>query len=368
MGRPRKTASQFAPAQATICDDYEDEIGLTADLTSASDDPNADHSSSLGRLSNGTTTGPTSITSSSITSAPTTRQATVGIWDSGPVGRVDAALIGQPSSISPETFWRNPLHPFQVNDAAIPNASGSGMADHGYIAVLTALARLEQSVAAGPPTPSVELVLRTERDFRVLKHRIFTCRDYATYDEEPTFLSVKPPALLTLSLLAERVVSMLEGKFRATVSTMSARLMDPDVPTQEHELTQTPSFLTSSNEQAAATGRRLGRSFRGFLDQPCVFPVPGGKAEIRFGVHKLGMPATARAIKAVLQVRLRKMLAALLDMQGELERQDQTQVDVAHGLLDWGDSDALLRGTASNLVQNLIRRLEGLQGAMVLMG
>jgi hypothetical protein len=263
---------------------------------------------------------------------------------------------------------RNPFHHFQVSDAAVPNASGSGTADHGYIAVLTALASLEQSVAAGPPTPSVELVLRAERDFRVLKHRIFTCRDCASYGEGPTFLSAKPPALLTLSLLAERVVSMLEGKFRATVSTMSARLMDPDVPAQEHELTWTASFLTSGNQQAAATARRLERSFRGFLDQPCVFPVPGGKAEVRFGVHELGMPATARAIKAILQVRLRKMLAALLDMQGELQRQGRTQVDVAHGLLDWGNSDALLRGTASDFVQNLMRRLEGLQGAMVLMG
>jgi hypothetical protein len=62
------------------------------------------------------------------------------------------------------------------------------------------------------------------------------------------------------------------------------------------------------------------------------------------------------------------MLAALLDMQGELQRQGRTQVDVAHGPLDWGNSDALLRGTASDFVQNLMRRLESLQGAMVLMG
>ena len=355
--------SQFAPSQETVRDDYVDEVGLTADLTSASGDPSVDSSSFFRDRSSRTTAGLSSITSTSSTgwNAPTTGQATVGV-DSRPVGHVDAALghdgqvihpfkgLGQPSSNSPETLWRNPLHPFQVSDAAVPNAPGSGMADQGYIAVLTALASLEQSVAAGLPTPSVELVLRAERDFRLLKHRIFTCREHASYGEGPSFLPANPRAVLTLSLLAERVVSMLEGKFNATVSAISARAMDPNFSAHDHE------------------ARRLERCFRGFLDQPCVFPVPGGKAEIRFGVHELGMPATARAIKAILQVRFRKMLAALLDMQGELERQGRTQVDVGRGILDWGDSDALLRGTASDLVQNLIRRLKGLQGALVLMG
>lgn len=44
------------------------------------------------------------------------------------------------------------------------------------------------------------------------------------------------------------------------------------------------------------------------------------------------------------------------------------QVDVAYGLLDWGNSDVISRETAANLVENLIRRLEGLQGAMILVG
>lgn len=144
---------------------------------------------------------------------------------------------------------------------------------------------------------------------------------------------------------------MLESIFSAAITTMTSRPIAPIVSPEENELM-----------------RRWERSFRGFMGQPCVLPVPGGDVNIQFGLYGLNMLATARAIKAVLQLRLRKMRKALLQMQLELRRQSQTEVDIAKGVLDWGNSDASLRASACDLVQSLTKRLESLQGAMMLMG
>ena len=369
MGRPRKTGNQPPPGQHTAYDDCDDDLGATTDPNSGSGHLN--RSGDVSSVSRGSATTTTTITTPSSVDDSTTRQAAVDVWDTG---RIDPVVTQtMPASRTPNTFtqtllnplepsWLNPLPTPQTNDETLLTASS---VDHEYITILNTLATLEQSVSMGPPTPSVELVFKAERDFRTLKDRIFANHD------PPIRTSRNPRALLTLSLLSERVVSILEGKFRSTISTVSSRTMGSDGPgtLQDYELPWIASFATGEQQAAVATTtRRVERSFRGFIDQPCVFPVPGGKSAIRFGTHELSMPATARAIKAILQIRLRKMVAALLDMQAELARQDRAQVDYAHGLLDRGGSDAILRATAADVVQNLVERLQGLQGAMVLVG
>ncbi|KAF5865366.1 hypothetical protein ETB97_004177 [Aspergillus alliaceus] len=72
-----------------------------------------------------------------------------------------------------------------------------------------------------------------------------------------------PPSagMLSFTLLAERVVGMLEETFRFAA-----------------EAATTPSPVESPLGQAlpATRARRLERLFRGLLALPCVFPIPAG--------------------------------------------------------------------------------------------
>lgn len=380
MGRPKKKCNQLAPAYATACDDYDDGFRPTTSFTpgsglnKSSNDVSVSHSSM-------STADATTISTSSNASDPTTRQVTDDIWDIGRAAGIDTApsqAVHAPHSLggTPQTP-SNPFEPARMNPLQAPQAddtiaSNVSLVDQGYIAVLTALATIERSVATEPLNPSIELVFQAEKDFRTLKDRIILGVDNASHSESSTFRPANSRTILMLSLLSERVVSVLEIIFRATLSTMSARTVEPDIAgqVQDHELPWTASFGTGVNQQmnVDSATRRLGRSFRSFIDQPCVFPVPGGKSKMQFGTHELAMPATARAIKAILHVRLQKMMAALLDLRNEMQRLSQLQVDVAHGQIYVGSSDATLRNTVADLLQNLIRRLEGLQGAMVLVG
>lgn len=268
MGRPKKTSNQLDRSQETTYENCNDGLGPRTDFLSGSDGPSVSSSNIAVSRSSGTTTNATTITTPSSAGNPTTRQITLETWDSGRSGRIDAGL--NPAVHSPNSFaqtlsnpfepsWINPLHAFQANDTTASNAS---LVDHDYIAVLTALAALEHSVATGPPTPSVELAFRAESDFRALKDRIVVRCNHASHGDPPVFPPANSRALLMLSLLSERVVSILEGKFRSTISTMSAQTIDPDVSgqAQDHELPGIASFIGPGNQETAVVRSPAGYS------------------------------------------------------------------------------------------------------------
>ncbi|RYP18868.1 hypothetical protein DL765_003656 [Monosporascus sp. GIB2] len=138
---------------------------------------------------------------------------------------------------------------------------------------------------------------------------------------------------------------MLEETFRLAAGTASTMTMNP-LPT--------------------TTERRLERSFRGLLDQPCVFPIPAGSLDVRVGDYVVDGPVKARAVKGILQLRIRKLLGALEGMRRVPRRCDGG--DSPRGLLDWGGSAAVLDDAAGLLVEDLIRRMDALQGGVASMG
>ncbi|KAL7623516.1 hypothetical protein AAE478_007199 [Parahypoxylon ruwenzoriense] len=219
-----------------------------------------------------------------------------------------------------------------------------------YTAILARTAKLERSLVTAPRAPPIDLVLEAERDLRLLKQRLFSCGGHSHNGRD--CLASDRPVLLSLSLLAERVVTMLEETFRfaaATATATSAAIQD-----------------SSGNPLPTAMARRLERSFRGLLDQPCVFPIPAGNLDIRIGNYVVDGPVKARSVKGILQMRIRKLLGALDGIRRTPRR--NTRRDSLGGPLDWGGSSAVLDDAAGLLVQDLIRRMEALQGGMALMG
>lgn len=234
-------------------------------------------------------------------------------------------------------------------DGPIAQVSRDHMPDC-YTAILTRTTKLEQALVTAPRAPPIDLVLEAERDLQVLKQRLFSCIGHGHNGRD--CLASDRPVLLSLSLLAERVVTMLEETFRfaaATATATSGAMQDP-----------------SGNPLPATMVRRLERSFRGLLDQPCVFPIPAGNLDIRVGNYVVDGPVKARAVKGILQLRIRKMLGMLEGMKRAPKRNDRR--DSLGGPLDWGGSTAVLEDSAGLLVQDLIRRMEALQGGMALMG
>ncbi|RYP74943.1 hypothetical protein DL771_002727 [Monosporascus sp. 5C6A] len=96
-----------------------------------------------------------------------------------------------------------------------------------YVAILTRTTRLEQSMVAAPHAPPIDLVLEAERDLRALKQRLFACVGHAHNGRD--CLASDRPVLLSLSLLAERVVTMLEQTFRLAAGTASTMTMNPTI-------------------------------------------------------------------------------------------------------------------------------------------
>ncbi|KAI1389348.1 uncharacterized protein F4822DRAFT_198186 [Hypoxylon trugodes] len=321
MGRPRK-AGQAAPIIAGL-----DENSVTSE-TSAS------------------------ITQSSNLSDSRQERAHTNLSDtlSQPTDYVSPAdgRSGQQRHVlepwSSETNLRN-THKF-VSESITGGVSNS---TDCYTAIITRTAKLEQSLIDAPRPPPIDLVLEAERDLRTLMQCVSTCNGHE-YNGRQCLVSDRP-VLLSLSLLTERIVTMLEETFRfaaATANTENGSIQDPC-----RDLVST-----------VAT-RRIERAFRGLLDQPCVFPIPAGNLDLRVGNYVVDKPVKARAIKGILQVRMRKLLRTLEDMKTIPRAEDRR--DSLIGPLNWGNSASVIEDAAQRIVQDLIRRMEALEGGMALM-
>ncbi|KAI1463927.1 uncharacterized protein F4812DRAFT_227459 [Daldinia caldariorum] len=219
-----------------------------------------------------------------------------------------------------------------------------------YTAILMRIAKLEQALNVAPCPPPIDLALEAERDFRALKQCLFSCTGHANRGR--SCLASDRPVLLSLSILVERVIAMLEENFRFAASGSNpARGMIQD---------------PCSTPLQGTMARRLERSFRSILDQPCIFPIPSANLHIRIGDFIVENAVKARCVVPILRLRIQKIQTTLREM--ERVRQGSDQRDSLCGPLDWGDSAAVLGDAARLLIQDLLRRMESLQGGMGWLG
>ncbi|KAI0377298.1 hypothetical protein F5Y04DRAFT_264777 [Hypomontagnella monticulosa] len=252
-----------------------------------------------------------------------------------------------PGTFTPEPCSRSTLQAF---GEGLPRPISLGSTPDCYTSILTRTVSLEQSLLTAPRAPPIDLMFEAERDVWLLKQRLFSCTGH-TYNGRECLASDRP-VLLSLAMLAERVVTMLEETFRfaaARATATTALLQDP-----------------CGNPLPGPMARRLERSFRGLLEMPCVFPIQSGDLAIRVDDFVVDKTVKSRAVKSILQLRIRKLRSTLEEMRNVPQRSDRK--DSLSGPLDWGGSEGVLDDAARLLVDDLIRRMEALQGGMALMG
>ncbi|KAI1187054.1 hypothetical protein F5B17DRAFT_339038 [Nemania serpens] len=243
-----------------------------------------------------------------------------------------------------------------------------------YAEILGRTTKLEKALAQTTLPPTIDFALEAERDFNRLRHQLFACAghqvplpledpsspiesaSHATITPKPC-LATDRPVFLSLTVLAERVVTLLEEMFRQ--AAMSAQSMD-----------QAADFIWSQTPgTSVASARRVQRSLRNGINRPCVSVGMDSYRALCLGDFVVEAQAKADALGHILKLRVRRMLRGLkaLDsarqtkLWGEQQRRGQT----SGGPLDWGGSSAVLRSIAGTLLDDLIRRTESLEGAMV---
>ncbi|PGH01260.1 hypothetical protein GX51_05315 [Blastomyces parvus] len=219
-----------------------------------------------------------------------------------------------------------------------------------YVTILSQTTKLEQSLIIATGPPPIDLLLKAESDLRALNHSLSTCKGHGR-NVRGCLMSDRPISL-ALALLAERIVTMLEETFQLAAeraTTGSSAIEDQ-----------------SGNALPATSARRLERSFRGILNLPCVFPVPADNVDMRIGNQVVDGIVKARALKKILQLRIRKLMG-VLEWAKKLTY-TQVGADFRAGPLDWGNSTAVMADAAGLLIEDLIRRLAALQGGLTLMG
>lgn len=247
-----------------------------------------------------------------------------------------------------------------------------------YTAILTQTANLVQALARTALPLGIDVVFEAERDFCALQHRLFTCTGHGLPPQQqqlgsdPNFVSLQStncrdrpclasdrPVLLNLALQAEHVIGMLEDLFR--LASQAA-----------HALDKTDlgfSWPGSGGQDSGLVGplaRRLQRSCRTLWATPCVSPLVEASRDLRLGDFLVENPAKSKAMRRILTLRVDQMLQALQGMKRSRwrgERDDRRALDVP---LHWGGSASLMSDLADTLLDDLIRRVETLQGAMVL--
>lgn len=262
--------------------------------------------------------------------------------------------------------------------AAISVGSSSIDLSDCYTAVLAQTTRLEEALSRTTSPPAIDLVLEAERDFTGLRHRLFACTGHQTslpledaspltWTEPRTVTPTQPclatdrPILLSLALLAERVVGMLEDMFR--LAAKSAQNMD-----QASDFAWFGALGTSG--PTAPSARRLQRSLRNVTSTPCVSLAMESFRALRLDDFVVEGQAKTNAMSRILKLRVKRMLRALevLDsakqtkQRGEQEKRGKP----SGGPIGWGGSTTVLDTIAGTLLDDLMRRMESLQGAMVL--
>ncbi|KAJ2993540.1 hypothetical protein NUW58_g1812 [Xylaria curta] len=247
-----------------------------------------------------------------------------------------------------------------------------------HAAILTQTAKLEQTLTRTASPATIDVVLEAERDFNGLRHRLFACTGHRishppedaspqAWNAPPTAipnctrpcLATDRPVLLGLSLLAERVVGLLEDIFR--FAAKSAQSMD-----------QASDFVWSTiSGNSGPSARRLQRSLRNVGSKPCVSPEMDSYRALRLGEFLVEGRAKSNAMGRVLKLRVKRMLNALEVLDSAKQKRQKGEWNMggkpSGGPLDWGGSTVVLDTVTGTLLDDLMRRMESLQGAMVLL-
>lgn len=252
-----------------------------------------------------------------------------------------------------------------------------------YTAILTQTANLVQTLGRTTLTPGIDLVFEAERDFRALRHRLFTCsghglprpqlqqeqgnNDPSSIFLQSTSINHRPclssdwPVLLSLTVLAEHMVGLLEEMFR--LAAQSAHTLD------KTNMEMSWSGTAGGDQDQLPPGpsaRRMQRSCRSLWANPCVPPLVEASRDLRLGDFVVENPAKSKAMRRILTLRIERMLHALQGMRRSKWIGEQNARQVKDEPLQWGGSTELMSDAADALVDDLVRRAESLQGAMVL--
>ncbi|KAI1130848.1 hypothetical protein F5Y10DRAFT_103596 [Nemania abortiva] len=241
-----------------------------------------------------------------------------------------------------------------------------------YSALLMRTATLEQALARTTVPPPIDIVLEAERDFSALRHRISTCagheiplhssntdlRSQQNMTNRGLCLTSDRPVLLSLVLLAERVVGMLESMFH--LAARSAQSMD-----------RANDFLWTANPGVSSvSARRLQRSLRNTFARPCVSLEMESHRDLRIGDFVVQGLAKSDAMGRILRLRVQRMLSALDSLEGirrTTQAVTQKRGQSSGGPLDWGGSTTVFSQVTGTLLDDLKRRTESMQGAMMLL-
>ncbi|KAJ5538319.1 hypothetical protein N7494_007798 [Penicillium frequentans] len=98
------------------------------------------------------------------------------------------------------------------NTTRLPSGSDGSCHGQCYLTILHRLAWLEHSRGTKENPLTIDVVLIAERDTRLLKEQLFECG--SNTPEDKGCVSSRPSSLMSLMLLAECVISILENLFR----------------------------------------------------------------------------------------------------------------------------------------------------------
>ncbi|KAI0859281.1 hypothetical protein F4860DRAFT_268872 [Xylaria cubensis] len=241
-----------------------------------------------------------------------------------------------------------------------------------YATILRQTAKLEEELARTLTALPIDLVFETVGNFSSLQHHVFECSGHqqthpstaisATQPNQTTHasscLTSDQPIVLGLALLAERVVGMLEGLVRLAAQSAQSTDRANDVL-----------WWTGVTQEPDLSARRLQRSFRTNWVKGCVSLETEADRNLCLGTFVVQGQAKSAAMKRILKLRVRRMLSTLEALQG-MGRTRQAGNDkrdqFSASPLDWGGSGAVLGNLADTLLSDLRRRMDSVQGALVL--
>ncbi|KAI3321951.1 hypothetical protein HD806DRAFT_523853 [Xylariaceae sp. AK1471] len=241
-----------------------------------------------------------------------------------------------------------------------------------YAAVLMRTVKLEQVLPRTTSPPPIDLLLEAERDFCVLCHRLLTCAGH-----EPPLPTGPPkvqsqcpphtsgrcltsdrPVLLGLALLAERVIGMFEDMFR--LAARSNLTMDR----------ASDSLWSATLGVSGSSARRLQRSLRNTLAKPCVTLEMEAHRDLLIGNFVVQGQAKSDAMRHILKLRVQRMLSGLEAIESARRTIQTAESRRGHSSgspLDWGGSSTVFGSVTDTLLVDLRRRIESVQGAIVLL-
>ncbi|TRX92878.1 hypothetical protein FHL15_006284 [Xylaria flabelliformis] len=235
-----------------------------------------------------------------------------------------------------------------------------------YATILRQTAKLEEELARTLTALPIDLVFETVGDFSSLQHHVLECSGHqqtrpstaisATHTS--SCLTSNQPIVLGLALLAERVVGMLESLVRLAAKSAQSTDRANDVL-----------WWTGATQEPDLSARRLQRSFRTNWVKGCVSLETEADRNLCLGTFVVQGQAKSAAMKRILKLRVRRMLSTLEALQGT-GRMRQAGNDKSDQFsaspLDWGGSGAVLGNMADTLLSDLRRRMDSVQGALVL--